>query len=295
MPDDPRYLSIGEVLGLLLDEFPDISISKIRFLESQGLIAPERTASGYRKFYEEDVERLRAILHGQREQFLPLKVIKERLGTGELVREPLDSSGGTIRMPRPPGSEGAESRHGSGTPSAGIRRPPIAIPAAGQSAPAAPTPDRSATMGSRPASLPVASAGNQGRSSPPDGLTSTTSLDELCRLAGVDVGFLDELEQYGIIVSGRLGGWRTYDSESVRAVIAAGALHRLGIEPRHLRVWRQSVDKELALIEQLVLPLLGQRHHDARGQASELAAEVVKAGTELRAALSDKALRYLIS
>ncbi len=65
MSDRP-YLSIGEVLGLLLEEFPDITISKIRFLESQGLIEPERTASGYRKFYDGDVERLRFILREQR-------------------------------------------------------------------------------------------------------------------------------------------------------------------------------------------------------------------------------------
>src|SRR5437764_10345364 len=74
------HLSIGEVLSLLQEEFPDITISKIRFLESQGLLDPERTPSGYRKFYEEDVDRLRWILRQQRENFLPLKVIKGRLG-----------------------------------------------------------------------------------------------------------------------------------------------------------------------------------------------------------------------
>ncbi len=73
------YLSIGDVLTLLRQEFPDITISKIRFLESQGLVNPERTPSGYRKFYEHDVERLRWVLRQQRENFLPLKVIKDRL------------------------------------------------------------------------------------------------------------------------------------------------------------------------------------------------------------------------
>jgi DNA-binding transcriptional MerR regulator len=73
------YLSIGEVLSLLRQEFPDVTISKIRFLESQGLVNPERTPSGYRKFYEHDVERLRWVLRQQREHFLPLKVIKGRL------------------------------------------------------------------------------------------------------------------------------------------------------------------------------------------------------------------------
>src|SRR5881628_3236393 len=81
------YLSIGEVLGLLLEEFPDITISKIRFLESQGLIDPERTPSGYRKFYDPDVERLRVILREQRENFLPLKVIRDRLESGAIEGE----------------------------------------------------------------------------------------------------------------------------------------------------------------------------------------------------------------
>jgi DNA-binding transcriptional MerR regulator len=74
-----NYQSIGEVLVNVKTEFPDITISKIRFLESEGLITPERTPSGYRKFYVEDVERLKSILRLQRDEYLPLKVIKERL------------------------------------------------------------------------------------------------------------------------------------------------------------------------------------------------------------------------
>jgi DNA-binding transcriptional MerR regulator len=81
---DRSHLSIGEVLSLLQDDFPDVTISKIRFLESQGLLDPERTPSGYRKFYEPDIERLRWILRQQRENFLPLKVIKDRLAAGEV-------------------------------------------------------------------------------------------------------------------------------------------------------------------------------------------------------------------
>jgi DNA-binding transcriptional MerR regulator len=73
------YMSIGEVLVTLKAEFPDITISKIRFLEGEGLIDPERTQSGYRKFYDTDVRRLRMILRLQRDEYLPLKVIRERL------------------------------------------------------------------------------------------------------------------------------------------------------------------------------------------------------------------------
>jgi DNA-binding transcriptional MerR regulator len=74
-----NYMSIGEILVTLKTEFPDITISKIRFLEGEGLIDPERTPSGYRKFYEPDVSRLRMILRLQRDEYLPLKVIKDRL------------------------------------------------------------------------------------------------------------------------------------------------------------------------------------------------------------------------
>jgi DNA-binding transcriptional MerR regulator len=74
-----NYQSIGEVLVSVKTEFPDITISKIRFLEAEGLIEPERTPSGYRKFYADDVERLKSILRMQRDEYLPLKVIKERL------------------------------------------------------------------------------------------------------------------------------------------------------------------------------------------------------------------------
>lgn len=74
-----NYQSIGEVLVSVKAEFPDITISKIRFLEAEGLIEPERTPSGYRKFYEQDVEKLKSILRLQRDEYLPLKVIKDRL------------------------------------------------------------------------------------------------------------------------------------------------------------------------------------------------------------------------
>ncbi len=84
-----NYQSIGEVLVAVKTEFPDITISKIRFLESEGLIDPERTPSGYRKFYEKDVERLKSILRMQRDEYLPLKVIKDRL----LQQESMDGDG----------------------------------------------------------------------------------------------------------------------------------------------------------------------------------------------------------
>ncbi len=83
--------TIGDVLNRLRDEFDDITISKIRFLEAEGLITPDRTDSGYRKFTETDVDRLRYVLRAQRDRYLPLKVIREeldRLDAGLPVADP---------------------------------------------------------------------------------------------------------------------------------------------------------------------------------------------------------------
>jgi DNA-binding transcriptional MerR regulator len=98
-----NYQSIGEVLVSVKAEFPDITISKIRFLESEGLIEPERTPSGYRKFYADDVERLKSILRMQRDEYLPLKVIKERLLRVDAGDDETGSQSGGD-----PGEDGAE-------------------------------------------------------------------------------------------------------------------------------------------------------------------------------------------
>jgi DNA-binding transcriptional MerR regulator len=100
-----NYMSIGEILVTLKTEFPDITISKIRFLEGEGLIDPERTASGYRKFSDDDVERLRTILRMQRDEYLPLKVIKERLAKEEeepAPRRVVTAEGGDEELAAPP-------------------------------------------------------------------------------------------------------------------------------------------------------------------------------------------------
>ncbi|MFD1660228.1 MerR family transcriptional regulator [Streptomyces caeni] len=88
---DGGLMSIGTVLNVLHEEFPEVTVSKIRFLESEGLIEPQRTPSGYRKFSERDVERLGQVLRMQRDHYLPLKVIREYLDAlerGEEVRLP---------------------------------------------------------------------------------------------------------------------------------------------------------------------------------------------------------------
>ena len=102
--------SIGQVLALLRSDFPDVSISKIRFLESEGLISPQRAASGYRRYADTDVDRLRYVLAVQREHYVPLKVIREHLDQIDKglnppslgsAREP-DSDGPAAATPAPP-------------------------------------------------------------------------------------------------------------------------------------------------------------------------------------------------
>ncbi len=83
----PAFYSIGRLVEALKDEFPDVSISKIRFLETKGLVTPDRATSGYRRFSEKDLNQLRWVLKMQREHFLPLNVIRQRLGTANKEKD----------------------------------------------------------------------------------------------------------------------------------------------------------------------------------------------------------------
>jgi DNA-binding transcriptional MerR regulator len=91
-------MSIGEVLAALRPEFSDVTISKIRFLEAEGLVEPDRTSSGYRKFSRDDLARLRYVLSAQRDRYLPLRVIKEHLAALDRGLEPAEA-GGPPRVP----------------------------------------------------------------------------------------------------------------------------------------------------------------------------------------------------
>lgn len=94
------FMSIGEVLAQLRTDFPDVTISKIRFLEAEGLIEPERTSSGYRKFSRDDVGRLRYVLSAQRDHYLPLRVIKQHLEALDRGLEPGDVADAAPQVPR---------------------------------------------------------------------------------------------------------------------------------------------------------------------------------------------------
>lgn len=239
------FCSIGEVLSLLHDEFPDVTISKIRFLESQGLIDPERTPSGYRKFYPNDIERLRFILREQKENFLPLKVIKDRLDDA-VAGEPVP----TPRMP-----VWMQDRLA------------LADAAAESARPSRPPPARALATG------------------------VSLTLDELANASGLDKEGIAELERFGLVSAHRLGVSSYYDEHALVVARLAAGFQRHGIEARHLRMYRTMADREAALFEQVVLPLLKQRNPQARAQANQVLYELTSLGHELRAVALQHALR----
>ena len=262
---DRAYLSIGEVLGLLKEEFPDITISKIRFLESQGLLDPERTPSGYRKFYDADIDRLRWILRQQREHFLPLKVIKGRLGIAD--------DGSTVDdVDGAPAIRAEELATSPGVPAAGSDPLRRAVPPR-PFTPPEPT-------------VPPAFAARPGT----DG-EATMTKEELGEASGLARREIDELEKYGLVNGRKVGGTVYYDEEDLLVANLAAGFRRFGVEARHLRMYKSAADREAGVFDQVVLPLIKQRNPQSRKQAVDTLAELSRLGAGLRAAMLRQALR----
>ena len=228
------YLSIGEVLDAIRPDFPDVSISKIRFLEAEGLIEPERTASGYRKFYDRDVAQLRYILGLQRDQFLPLRVIKQRLSAGQ--------TNGDAGAPVPP--------HGP----VGLAAPPSA-----------------------PAVVDV-----------PTEVTLT--VEELRSASGISEAELKGLVDFGIID----GTKEVFDGDDLIAAKAAAGLFRYGVEPRHLKMYRNFAEREVAFFEQIVSPLARRKDASAQQDASRSFQDIASLAQRFREAVTRSTLRDLL-
>jgi DNA-binding transcriptional MerR regulator len=258
------YLSIGEVLGLLLEEFPDVTISKIRFLESQGLIDPERTASGYRKFYDNDVDLLRVILREQRENFLPLRVIRDRLESGAIE----DPTGPTTP---PRGIQGVgyiddpDADHDNGAEAA-------------QHQPAE--------------QVRVAESDFASASDDDDHRHDSFAAGDLCQLSGLTEPQLAELESYGLVAGKGTGDATMYTACDLAIAQAAAGFMQHGIGGRHLKAWRQAAEREASLFEQMILPLLRQRNPQARQQAVATLTSLTALGAELRSAIVHSALSH---
>jgi len=197
---DSQSLSIGEVINLLRDDFPDVSVSKIRFLESQGLIDPGRSDSGYRQFDQADLARLRFILQQQRDHFLPLKVIKSKLTLWERG-EDLSTK---------------------------ISQPAAKLESTGE----------------------------------------PLSRDDLLRRSGLSPAQLDELLEVGILRP--LGEPDVFGPDAGIVATEAKRLMDQGLETRHLRAVRLSVDREADLLRQLTAPLMRANNAEARARARDI-------------------------
>ena len=264
---DRDYLSIGEVLAQLLEEFPDVTISKIRFLESQGLIEPERTPSGYRKFTDSEVERLRFILREQRQNYLPLRVIKNRLE---------DESADISRDFSLTREEITSSSHPAAQ--AALRQANV-----NHSVVAATT--TTATMEQDP--IVPESLMRQQREIARAHIDQTESIprDQLLTQSHIDPAFLKELEAAGLVSGHDVGDTTFFDSRSIAIAQVASRFHEMGIDIRHLRAWKTSADREVSLFEQRILPLLRQRNPAAREDALNMLTELIDLGSQLRTAL----------
>ncbi len=304
---DPSHLSIGEVLNILREEFSDVTISKIRFLESQGLIDPERTPSGYRKFYESDVSRLRWILHQQKENFLPLKVIKERLDRmGEEQPAVQSIARAKPRARRAPSRQARRAQDLA--PQLPLGDPMPTAPGHGELAATVKNGDRARmdeqtprrekdertqpraeeTRPSPPDEAPreepedAASTGNK------DGLTRR----ELARSAGLEDWQLNELESFGLLEpAGYNGGDALFDDEAQAVASAAAGFYAHGISARHLRMYKHFAEREAGLFQQVMVQYIRQRNPEARAKAQQELASLSRLGRALRSALLVKAVR----
>ena len=304
------HLSIGEVLEELRGQFPDITISKIRFLESQGLIDPERTPSGYRRFYSPDLERLRWILFQQRDHFLPLRVIKDRLDAFGPTGAPRMSSsnGGGQAAPLAPTPEPRP------TPPTATATPTPASPTAAAalsptprpSPPAAPSPPRPSapTEARRPIvelAEDVDTEDDEERfgavHAAPDTASSTDlTRAELLEATGLTDSQLDALESFGMVspVADDEGRAR-YDDESLAIAELAAGCYRRGIEARHLKMYWHFAEREAALFTQVLMPYVRQRNPAARAKLQGELEELTRLGRRLRTAMLRRALRATLA
>ena len=230
MAAEEKKYGIGEVQDLLKGEFPDITISKIRFLEKEGLISPERTPSGYRKYSRTNIKQLSYILRLQREEYLPLSVIKRKiqdLKSGKVVAGDLTVMSGQ-------GPEAALS----------------------------------------------------------DGVS--VSLDLAPAKLGLSPETIKELTDYSIVQVREGHEGKYFSPSEIRILTLAKEFFRFGVEPRHLRMYRQFVGREAAFIEQIIRPQLQHRDPTTRRSAiKDLESLMSLSQMLLQAMLTDELSEYL--
>ncbi len=265
------HRSIGEVLTLLQNDFPDITISKIRFLESQGLLDPERTPSGYRKFYDGDISKLQWILEQQRDHFLPLKVIKEKL----------DESGGDLPTEAPPSVADVLSDARGETPLVAD----TALVGGGRTG--------NAVLGESGESMADGEAEQVATTRSTNLASVSLTPDELAAAANIERAAIDQLEKFGMLSSRSAGSTQIYDDEALMVAKLASAFLARGLEPRHLRMYKLAADREADVFEQLVTPRR-KGSSENRAEMAQTVADLTALGTELRSAMLRQSLRGVL-
>ena len=212
-------LSIGQVLSKLSDDFPGLSSSKLRFLEVQGIVTPQRTSAGYRKFSPGDVERLRLALTLQRDHYLPLNVIRDHLDDAEVGQ-------GNALVSAPESIRPKERKY---------------------------------------------------------------TRAELLEESGASAKILDDAQALGLMSASD-----GYGSAHVTLLRALVALDSHGIDPRHVRALKQSAQRDVALIEAALAPLLHRSDAAARARTSELGPQLADRIDEVRGIFMRQALGELL-
>lgn len=386
-----EYRSIGETLDLIKEEFPEITISKIRFLETQGLIAPERTTNGYRKFYDHDIERLCFVLRQQREQFLPLKVIKDRItekepgvfvldpskdrfaknhkqksmrfendifgqplaeqlktisssnpnskvegkGTlakdniaGQLVRKP-----GPVKRVAPAVTIEAGGTSGSEKPDQAAFKPlgqPLPEERAGADVTGTLLGSEKAATSKSTAVGPKDSVGKRPRlfalpthsslaekldeikhsddqndePNEPEALVdvereskfpkNSFTARELAELGGLSLVQVEELTAFGILTPGSLRGQLIYSAADLELACLAKEFARFGLEARHLKMYKNSAEREASFLEQVILPILANKSQKARTRAELALTQLGEVGAQFRTLLLERAIEKIL-
>ena len=226
VPSNRKALTIGAVAKILGREFEDISISKIRYLEDQKLLSPRRTPGGYRLYSQADVERLRAILRMQRDEFLPLRVIRQELAAG--AREERGEAASLRRA--------ASVETGKGT---------------------------------------------------------RLTLEELIDQTGVGPDLIKDLEDWRLVLPGKVDGTKVYDDTDREIVKACSELARFGVGGRNLKVLRTAADREAQLLEAVISPGLRSSNQNTRREALENLDSIAAACNNLTHMLLVRDLRKL--
>lgn len=222
------YMTIGEVVETLQPAYPDLSISKVRFLEEEGLVSPDRTPGGYRKFSTHDLNRVDMILRLQKEHFLPLAVIREKLADFDKGKVPPE-----LRGTGPTGSE------------------PVALPFEEVE--------------------PIA-------------------LDDVPAVLGLPVSFVRELADFGLVEIADGENGPQIAPADVRITHAAWDLRRFGIEPRHLRMYETSAEREASFFGQALMPTVRHRTPETHQKLVETLGELTGITADLKNHLLRRAL-----